>query len=401
MRKVIYGTLTDPLRWRDMKEDVKVKVLARLLYEVLNHRVSIDVAFKRACKGVRIRYTDEREHLYELARNFVSDYHKLRCVLGNVKSLSKMVRVWLRGIDRKEVPPYCRLSYSKWFYDKVISLLGKEEGEELLASMNRRIWWLRINTLRAPEERVIRQLELEGVEYVRDRDYPYLLRIERSPKPIRLLKPVKEYAAVPQDKASIAVVDVLSPEAGELILDMAAAPGMKTSLIMMLTENRARVLAVDISYRRVLIMKHLLKKLGVDLTRIHLIASDSAYVKLPMKPEKILLDAPCSNSGAVSKDPALKITLTQGKVEYYSLKQVKLLGSAIRLGRSVVYSVCSIMPEEGELVVSLYKDSVDFERALSWSSTGYRGYPLSDKVMRLFPHKHLTEGFFIAKMYVR
>ncbi|MCD6428155.1 MAG: RsmB/NOP family class I SAM-dependent RNA methyltransferase [Desulfurococcales archaeon] len=381
-----------------MKERIKIKVLARVLYEVLNHRVSIDVAFKRACKGVKLKGTDEREYLYELARKFVSDYQKLQCVLGRTKSLSKLARAWLRGVSDEGLPPYCKLSYSKWFYDRVVSLLGKEEGEQLLASMNERVWWLRINTLKAPEERVLKLLESEGVEYAIDREYHFLLRIKKAPKPIRLLRPVKNYMAIPQDKASVAVVDVLSPEAGELIVDMAAAPGMKTSLIMMLTENRARIVAIDISYRRLLLMKNLLKKLGVDTSRVHLVASDSAKVKLPKFPDKVLLDAPCSNSGAVSKDPALKISLTEGKIGYYASKQAALLRSAIRLGRVVVYSVCSIMPEEGELVISLFKDKVTLEKALKWASTGYRGFPLSDKVMRLFPHKHLTEGFFIAKI---
>ncbi|RLG75043.1 MAG: hypothetical protein DRO14_05045 [Thermoprotei archaeon] len=383
-----------------MKERVKVKILARVLYEVLSHRVSIDVAFKRACKGTRLRGTNEREYLYELARRFVSDYQKLQCVLGRTKTLSKLARAWLRGVSDEGLPPYCRLSYSKWFYDKVISLLGREEGEQLLASMNERVWWLRINTLKAPEERVLKQLESEGVEYVIDREYPFLLRIERSPKPIRLLSPVKNYMAIPQDKASVAVIDVLSPEAGELIVDMAAAPGMKASLIMMLTENRARIVAVDVSYRRILLMKNLLKKLGIDLSRVHLVASDSARIKLSGLPDKVLLDAPCSNSGAVSKDPALKISLTEGKVRYYASKQAGLLKNAMQLGRVIVYSVCSIMPEEGELVISLFKDRVTLEKTLKWASTGYKGLPLSDTVMRLFPHKHLTEGFFIAKILV-
>ncbi|MCD6340559.1 MAG: RsmB/NOP family class I SAM-dependent RNA methyltransferase [Desulfurococcales archaeon] len=383
-----------------MKKRVKVKILARVLYEVLSHRVSIDVAFKRACKGTRLRGTNEREYLYELARRFVSDYQKLQCVLGRTKTLSKLARAWLRGVSDEGLPPYCRLSYSKWFYDKVISLLGREEGEQLLASMNERVWWLRINTLKAPEERVLKQLESEGVEYVIDREYPFLLRIERSPKPIRLLSPVKNYMAIPQDKASVAVIDVLSPEAGELIVDMAAAPGMKASLIMMLTENRARIVAVDVSYRRILLMKNLLKKLGIDLSRVHLVASDSARIKLSGLPDKVLLDAPCSNSGAVSKDPALKISLTEGKVRYYASKQAELLKNAMQLGRVIVYSVCSIMPEEGELVISLFKDRVTLEKTLKWASTGYKGLPLSDTVMRLFPHKHLTEGFFIAKILV-
>jgi 16S rRNA C967 or C1407 C5-methylase (RsmB/RsmF family) len=68
--------------------------------------------------------------------------------------------------------------------------------------------------------------------------------------------------------------------------------------------------------------------------------------------DKVLLDAPCSNSGAIGKDPGVKATLTPGKVEYYRGTQLRLLTKALQLSDVVVYSVCSILPEEGEEVVT-------------------------------------------------
>ena len=130
-------------------------------------------------------------------------------------------------------------------------------------------------------------------------------------------------------------------------------------------------------------------------------AADSRDVFLRSAFDKVLLDAPCSNSGAVSKDPGVKIHLTPSKVRHYSEIQRDLISRAIKhTSNLVVYSTCSIMPEEGEEVIATVHDAVRLVRKYSWSSPGYRVVDFHDKVMRFFPHKHLTEAFFLAVMEV-
>jgi len=398
------GTLTEPavkVLGGGMTYKLIVKVMASALHEVVSHNVSVDVSFKRACKGRCVTSLKDREMLYELVRDFVSDYIKLRCIYGERASLSKLAREWLKGVTDEGLPEWCRLSYQEWFVKKLQELLGIKETRELLWAMNSRIWWLRINALKASVEQVLKELSREGVNYVVDEHFPYMIRVLDTPKPIRLLSPVKEFKVIPQDKASAAVIESLKPQEDDLILDMAFAPGMKTSLIQMLTENKSRVVAVDVSYRRALLGRELLKKLGVDLGRVHVVVADSRFFESQYKFDKVLLDAPCSNSGAISKDPGLKITLKEGKLLYYSRIQKQLLQKAIKLGDEVVYSTCSLMPEEGELAISEISDRARFERALPWASTGYEVIPSYNSVMRLFPHKHLTEGFFIAKARIK
>ncbi len=375
-----------------------VKTLSKVLYEVVEHHVSIDVAFKRASRLARVKNLEEREELYRLARRLVSDYIRLTCVIGGRRPYGALVRAWLKGVSKPtdRLPPWCRLSYPEWYYRKLVALLGKNEAEELLRAMGDRVWWLRINTLKGSVESVVRELEREGVELQVDRHFPYLARVIRSPKPIRLLRPVKEFRAIPQDKASIAVVEALRPCEGELIVDMASAPGLKTSLIMALTENKARVVAADISRRRIVNEAMLLRKLGVDMSRVHLVLTDSSSLNLSTRADKVLLDAPCSNSGAVGKDPGVKIHLTPSKVLHYARIQSELLRRAVELGEIVVYSTCSVMPEEGELVTASVHDMVKLRRIFSWSSPGYGVTDFSSAVMRFFPHKHATEAFYLA-----
>lgn len=392
-----FSPVKNPLSYRD------VVLLARVLYEVMEKRVSIDVAFKRVCGGRCAKGFEERERLYQLCRNFVLDYIKLLCYLGNKKvSYRKLARLWLGGSLPEFAEPYCRLSVPKWLYEKMLPLLGEQETWKLFESFRERFWWLRINTFRGSEERVIRELENEGVELEVHRELPYMIRVLRSPRPIRLLKAVKEFRVIPQDLASAVAVEHLDVRPGEVILDMCAAPGVKTSLISMLSEGEARVIAVDISRRRLIASKYLLKKLGVPETSVNLVLADSTHLNV-RSVDKVLLDAPCSNSGAIGKDPGIGVTLTQGKVEFYSSIQLKLLSKALQTSDLVVYSVCSILPEEGEEIITKALSSFeDFQvsphRLAKLCSNGYPGYPISGTVCRMFPHIHSSDGFFIARL---
>jgi len=249
---------------------------------------------------------------------------------------------------------------------------------------------------------VVRELESEGVELEVHPKLPYMVRVLRSPKPVRLLRAVREFRAVPQDIASAVAVEHLDVRPGEVVLDMCAAPGVKTSLISMLSGGEAKVVAVDISRRRLIAAKHLLRRLGVPETSVSLVLADSTYINI-RSVDKVLLDAPCSNSGAIGKDPGIKATLTPGKVEFYRGAQLRLLSKALQLSDLVVYSVCSILPEEGEEVVTRSLTTserfrVAPHRLSRLCSTGYPGYPVSSSVCRMFPHAHLSDGFFIARL---
>jgi len=376
-----------------------VDILAKILYEVKEHHVSVDVAFKRVCRGKCVKGLEEREELYNLVRNFISDYFKLKCYVGDEEvSYRGLARLWL---DRKYVVVnelYCIYSYPKWFVDELVNLLGVDEVSKALNAMNSRVWWLRVNTLRTSEESVLRELELEGVEFIVSKEVPYMVKVVNSKRPIRTLKPVKEFKVVPQDLASAVVVEALKPGFNESIIDLTAAPGLKTSLIMMLSENRAKVVACDKSLKRLNIMRNLLKKLGVDLSRVSLIHSDSTTISL-RRFDKALVDAPCSNSGAIHKDPGIKLSLTKGKVLHNSIIQSKLLSNALRLADYVTFSTCSILPEEGEFIISkLDLSDVKLFRAITWVGKGYPVVNFYESLMRLMPHIHECEGFFIATL---
>ncbi len=376
------------------------RFLARVAYEVLRLRVSVDVAFKRACRGVCASGVDERERLYDMARSFISDYVKLSCIAGPGAKPRDLARLWLSNPNIEVGEPHCRLSISKWVYDKLSTLMGEGEAYAMLEAANRRVWWLRVNTLKASVESVVGSLEGEGVEFEVDPKYYYMVKIMKSPKPVRLLRVVREFKAIPQDIASAAVVEALNPQPGESILDACAAPGIKTSLISMLTEGKTKITAVDISGRRVTIMRKLMRKLGVPDESLEILVGDSRKLKLE-KHVKALIDAPCSNSGAIAKDPGLKITLTENKVKYYSRLQKEILANITLHADKITYATCSLMPEEGEEIASYAVETLKAKLEkpnIKICRHGYKNYRVSNSICRLYPHIHESEGFIIANI---
>jgi len=373
------------------------KVLAGVLHEVLRHRVSVDVAFRRVCGGWCASSVDERELLYDAARRFVADYVKLLCVSGKRRRPRDLVKLWLSGFEEPS-EPYCRLSVPGWLYDRLYALLG-DEAVRLFEAMSVRVWWLRVNMLKSSIEGVVRGLESEGVIVEVSRDYPYMLKIIKTPKPVRLLRVVREFKAIPHDIASAVVVEALRPERGDSVLDACAAPGIKTSLIAMLAEGRVRIKAIDISGRRITVMRKLMRKLGVPDEAVEYMVADSRKVELREHYDKALVDAPCSNTGAMAKDPALRVTITPGKVEYYSRLQKGILENILKYASRVTYTTCSILPEEGEEVVETVADKVKLEKPqIKMCGEPYKGYSVSQSSCRLYPHIHESEGFYIANM---
>lgn len=187
-----------------------------------------------------------------------------------------------------------------------------------------------------------------------------------------------------------------------LIYDMAAAPGIKTSLIMQLTENRAKIIAIDLSLRRLVNMKKLLKKYGVDTERVHLVLSDGKSVVFSRNADAALVDAPCSSSGAIPKDPAIKLLLRSERIpQKMSAIQLELLRNALKYVDTAVYATCSLFPEEGEEVVMKALEFSSKHRLVDPgipASRGYRAYPIWNIVSRTYPHVDDCEGFFISRI---
>ena len=305
---------------------------------------------------------------YELARQLLLSYFSLKG-----KSNRKKVKEFLlNGV---------KVTFPEWLEEK----LKKEyDVEKLKESLLKKVTWIRVNTLKADEDKVLKEIENEGIIVERDRDIKYAYKVLKGD--INKAKAFKEFKIIAQDKASMAVVEALKPEKSELIYDMTSAPGAKASLIMALTENSSKLIVADIDPKRLEKERKFLHDVGVDLNKVEFILQDSTNKSI-RKADKVLLDTPCSLTGMIANEPTVLIRLTKDKVDYYSSLQKRLLEAAVSTSSYVIYASCSLLPEEGEEVVKGYNAKAPLNFGISKGIGN-----------RFVPYIHETEGFFISKI---
>jgi NOL1/NOP2/sun family putative RNA methylase len=211
-----------------------------------------------------------------------------------------------------------------------------------------------------------------------------------------------------QETASQLPAEILEPKPGELVLDMCAAPGSKTTQLAMMMNNTGKIIALELNNPRLPSLQNNLERCGVTNSIVY--KKDARYADdLKLIFDKVLLDAPCSGNFANDEN-----WLEERKLE--DLKQIsktqrQLLESALnvlKLGGVMVYSTCSLEPEENEINidwllkthknVSLEKINLEIGDCGLTDVFGQELNKEISKCRRLWPHKTGVQGFFIAKI---
>jgi len=216
-----------------------------------------------------------------------------------------------------------------------------------------------------------------------------------------------------QGASSLLPVMALAPQEGERILDMASAPGGKTTHIAAVMKNTGMVLANDANRDRCKAVVGNCHRLGITNTVV--CSHDGRMLPKVMTGfDRVLLDAPCSGTGVISKDQSAKQSKDDQDIHLCSHLQKELILAAIdcldhksKTGGYLVYSTCSILPEENENVVDyvLRKRHVKLvPTGLDFGVEGFTKYrekryhPTMNLCKRYYPHTHNMDGFFVAKI---
>jgi 16S rRNA (cytosine967-C5)-methyltransferase len=312
----------------------------------------------------------------------------------------------IERLRRKDEIKYLALKYyhPEWYVKYAIELLGKDEAVRLMIANNQKqSIYVRVNELKADIESVRRYLESNKVEIV-ETPLPEVFKVIKYEKPPSVLDWHAEGKYVIQDLASCFVTHVLKPEPNEVILDLAAAPGLKTSHIASFMENTGKIIAVDNSADRLKRMKAKLKQLGVKNVVCKLADGTKFYIG---EVDRVLVDPPCSSTGSFRNYPCVKWRFDKAKFLKTIEVQRGMIANAFRnlkSGGVLVYSTCSITFEENEENVIFASEFFKVEEVKA--IIGVRGirkfkkriFPFWDKVVRTYPHLHDTVGFFISKL---
>lgn len=287
------------------------------------------------------------------------------------------------------------------------SKLGEEFDPEMILLKSS----LRVNTLKISKEDFVNRMKKKDV-FLKKIPFTKNGYWFESSFPMSSSEEYLQGLFYIQEAASQIPVDVLLSDfkfkEGIVIADVAAAPGSKTTQLAQMTENKVPILALDSVSPRLDVLEYNLERMGVSC--VTTMRKDSKFVDdISLKFDYILLDAPCSGNFCVEKDFFSKRSLADFNSK--SQDQKKFLSSAIKVlkpGGTLVYSTCSLEPEEDELVIDwLLETFEDLELVDVNLDIGDEGLtnvfgnnlnPQISKTRRFWPHKTGTEGFFIAKM---
>jgi 16S rRNA (cytosine967-C5)-methyltransferase len=314
-------------------------------------------------------------------------------------SQSGFINALLRGYGREKeatqkllaelklTDPAVGWSQPPWLVAKWLERFGPEDTQKLLAWNNSApATFARLNTTRTNAEKIIPQWRAEMVEYdFFERDWlpeHLMFRLKGHP-PLETLPSFRQGLFYVQDPSTLLAVKMLDPQPGERILDSCAAPGGKATYIAQLIGSSGLVVARDVSEGRLRLIKENCARLGFKTVETDL-AEDP---KLKFRFDRILVDAPCSNTGVMRRRVDLRWRIRADEIERLSISQLELLRKAsaqLATKGTLIYSTCSLEPEENREVVKNFLAAEP-------------GFKLVED-RELIPFKDGVDGAYVAKL---
>jgi 16S rRNA (cytosine967-C5)-methyltransferase len=260
--------------------------------------------------------------------------------------------------DLKISNPAIGFSHPQWLVEKWQKRFGAEKTSQLLEWNNLppKIF-ARVSTLKIDAGKLLEKWREENVEYdfVR-RDWldENLVFELKSHPPLHSLTSFRDGWFYIQDPSTLLAPMELVPQPGEMILDLCAAPGGKTTFVAQLMGNEGKIVACDISEERLKLIRENCQKLSVTCVDTILISENPKSQIANQKFDKILIDAPCSNTGVMRRRVDLRWRISREEISRLQKTQLGLLKLAapkLKPGGVLIYSTCSLEPEENSEVV--------------------------------------------------
>ena len=296
-----------------------------------------------------------------------------------------------------------RTFHPSWFVKYCYKLMGRDDAIAFLEG--RRISAAHIHPFEYfsgnGRNRSVEKLGMEGVRVEKALPLQNAYKILEAKKPLNSLQSYREGLFYIQDKASCFATEAASPKQGNVVFDVCAAPGAKTTYIAQLMHNSGVIYSIDFSTRRLEAWKKENTRMGNKIAQ-PIMADAMAPLPADRRGRLSRFRPTCSSTGVFAKQPSAKWRLRSKSIEKMTTIQWRMINNCaekVAAGGVLTYSTCSISVEENEMIV---------ERFLKWHSEftlapiepqiglpGMRGLTLC---RRLYPHLHQCNGFFIAKL---
>lgn len=306
----------------------------------------------------------------------------------------------------KEAIKFLSIKYShpEWVVKRWVELFGGEFTEGLLISNNEvPDFTVRVNTLKISKAKLVENLREAGLE-VEEGKYSGEALIFKNPSSISRLEAFKNGYFQVQDESSMLVGKVLAPKPGELIMDVCSAPGGKATHMAQLMEDQGTVIARDVHPHKIKLIEEAANRLGLRSVKTEIFDATLPDEKSSGKADRVLVDAPCTGLGIIRKKPDIKWARSGADMKEITELQFKILNTAakyVKPGGVLVYSTCTIEPDENEGMVKRFLASnTDFimEDIAPLLPGKLRKQEAKNGFVQLFPNTDGIDGFFIARM---
>ena len=292
---------------------------------------------------------------------------------------------------------------------RYIQFLGLDDTVNLLkANEKPLIPSIRVNTLTISALDLKQRLEEKGFELEQIEWVPYGFNVIRKSHNLGSSHEFLQGYYYLQNVASMLSAIILDPKPNEIVIDMCAAPGSKSTHLAQLMRNEGSLILIDKYKNRIPALETNLRRMGI-INSIVLNMDSINLSKLKIYADKILLDAPCTGEGLIRQDPSRKKSKKMRDIEKMASIQKNLLKAgltSLKEGGKLLYCTCSIAPEENELVVNeILSEQDNFGIIKISKNYGLKGLIeiFGNKLIedlklsqRLYPHIHDTIGFYFC-----
>ncbi len=303
-----------------------------------------------------------------------------------------LINAVLRGVIRNKRVQVLREPRA-WVFRKIMEAY-QVEGERIIDCFKiRPTPYIRINLLKNSVDEAKDRLRVNGLQFREANWFSEFKSVDHLSLIINSPLMKQGYISI-HDEAQGLVCHLVDAKPGEKIVDLCSAPGSKSTYMAEMMKNEGMIVAVEISNERLKLVVENALRLGIGI--ITPVVADGRYYALDGV-DKVLVDAPCTNAGVIAKRPEVKDRVNKKVVARLAKLQYDLLANAATLlkkGGSLIYSTCSILPDENEDVITQFlKDHPNFAVEPAKTFT-----PMGDEFLKILPCDHNTDGVFAARL---
>jgi 16S rRNA (cytosine967-C5)-methyltransferase len=380
---------------------VHFELAASCLAEIQRGKRPADAILREAFKARPQMGSKDRAGVSDLVYGVLRDYRRLEAFVGaDPAALCKAHLEGVGGRDASTLTPAQRLNLPDWLYASLVEQHGEETAAQIAQALNQPATIdLRVNTLRATRDQARDRLGVDGLKAENTPLSPTGLRLPRR-APLQAAKAFLEGLIEPQDEGSQLLALLADPQPGQKVVDYCAGAGGKTLALGALMRNQGRLYALDSAAKRLERLAPRAQRAGVTIVESRVLSRSPYPHELFGDADVVLVDAPCSSSGALRRNPELR--LREVALDQLAAIQKRILASAAELvapGGVLVYATCSLAREENEAVV---RDFLADHAAFAMENAGEilrrHGVAYEGQLLKLLPHRHGTDGFFGARL---